>query len=191
MIEEHEVVVIHEPTAVLKSALLSASHNLLAEAELASALGDRTLTLIGVVTEEHWELLREAAHNADSVVVALLDSYSPSALVRALKLGCDGVLDRNSPLDVVTSAVRAALREELLLPREYVRAALERENGRSALDAADKLRLSALMRGETVKAIAETEFVSERVMYRRLQGMYLRLGVRNRAEAIAAGGRVL
>ena len=64
-----------------------------------------------------------------------------------------------------------------------------RERPSTELDAVDLVLLRALSDGTTVAEIASRLHYSARPVRRYLQNLYLRLGVRNRAEAIAVGGK--
>lgn len=132
---------------------------------------------------------RLRACNRALPIVALLPALTPELARRALLSGATGVGAMNAPLSELASLVGAALSGHALLSRELA-SALARSAPRGTalgdLDEYDLSILRALVSGATVAELARKASFSEREMHRRLRRLYVRMGVRDRAQAIVA-----
>jgi len=138
----------------------------------------------------------DAAARAPAVVVlgpAPLDGWAP----RALRLGARGVLERGAAAAGIVAAVEAAAAGLVVLPpglavpaaRGLVRAA---PGGRGAAPSLSPRELAVLQlvgAGLGNRAIAEQLAISEHTVKTHMAGLFAKLGVSTRAEAVAAGVR--
>ncbi len=141
---------------------------------------------------ERWDQLASFASDAGTVVVAVLPHLDIEGYTRSLSLGANGVVYVDTSSTITADVIVAASQGEVLLPSQAAQAIARlahRERPSTELDAVDLVLLRALSDGTTVAEIANRLHYSERTVRRYLQNLYLRLGVRNRAEAIAVGGK--
>ena len=144
------------------------------------------VTCVAVVLrlERDWELLTELRARAERSVVALVQSFDPPTVERALLGGAVGVVDwRAGPCEVVT-VVRQALRGGTILPPEIWRSMIGGAAESSSVSRTELSWLKDLAAGETVSRIAVKAGYSERELYRHLSRLYSRLRVASRTEAI-------
>lgn len=143
---------------------------------------------ICVVVHDPGEPVSSAPHPVDDTV--FIAAVSGEQLLGALAQGYDGVIDLEGSAATIVLALRAALAGQCMLPT-----ALGRRLSRACTSISDLpppyeiAWLARLATGSSVLELAESQSLSERVMYRRLAGLYQRLGVGSRAEAIALAAR--
>lgn len=132
-----------------------------------------------------------AAGVAQAQTVALCTQLDPVLWEEILASGAAGVADWAAPPETLAATIRAAASGELRLPVEFVRALVQGSTKRGLLDLTeDEVRwLRRLAEGATVRELHTEEHMSERVLYRHLQNLYLRLGARNRDQAIAKASK--
>jgi DNA-binding NarL/FixJ family response regulator len=122
-------------------------------------------------------------------IVALLPVLTPELARTALLAGATGVGALNAPLSELARLVVAALSGHALLSQEMA-SALARPAPRGGalghLNEAELSILRALVAGATVAELARAAAFSEREMHRRLRRLYVRMGVRDRAQALVA-----
>ena len=155
--------------------------------------GVRSVVLVSCEGPSTWDELATLTDDVAVIVVAVLPELEVGAYARALSIGADGVVHAHTSSTITADVIVAAAHGEVLLPRQAAHAIARlahREQPQSDLDASDRHLLRALSDGKTVQAIAEELHYSERTIRRHLQNLYLRLGVRNRAEAIYRAGRM-
>jgi len=151
----------------------------------------KPLELRTLRSEDDWAELRQRERDDRAVVVALVPELDHNSMQRSIGLGVDGVADADAPPEIIVAAVRCALLGEFLLPACFVRSVVGGLPQRDAsLSNDDEHILKDLTQGRTVTRMAEERYVSERVMYRRLQQLYMSLGVSNRAQAISVASRM-
>ena len=130
-----------------------------------------------------------AAELAVAVIPTLvLDSY-----IRALVAGAAGVVYVDTSSAIMADVVQAAIEGEVLLPRQAAQsmaALARRERPPSDLDESEQELLQAVAAGRTIVDLAKELHYSERTVRRHLHSLYIKLGVRNRAEAIACAARL-
>lgn len=147
--------------------------------------GSRWLAF-AVREEAQWsDLVKEVA--SVEHVIALCAELEPALWARTLADGAAGVADWNSPASVIATAVESATRGEVVLPAELARRMVPNTiAGNGPLLVADDERewLQMLSEGVSVRDLREQALMSERVLHRRLQSLYLRLGASNRDQAI-------
>ena len=136
-----------------------------------------------------WELLARL-HRAQPgvVVVAVLEDTDVGSYVRALASGAVSAVPRDTPPEGIRQVFEAAVSGTSVLPTEVVRVLLS--SGESVPDASERLSpreiewLQQLANGTTVAQLADQAGYSERAMYRLLRGLYVKLNVKTRTEAL-------
>jgi DNA-binding NarL/FixJ family response regulator len=123
-------------------------------------------------------------------VVALGETSSADAMIAALDLGASAYLPKTAlPERFVTTAIRAAaapgafLADDVLAPRRQARA-----GPRLTPRESEVLDLAAL--GLTVAGISARLYVSEATTRSHLSGIYRKLGVASRSQAVLAAERL-
>lgn len=121
-----------------------------------------------------------------SPAVAVLPSFDLDGFIRALRAGA-GVAHIATSSELVVAAAKAAAQGEALLPiglaqRLANQSATSDET--NALTEIERMLIGALAQGKTIAEIVEQVHYSDRTIRRRLQGLYLKLGVHSRGEAI-------
>ena len=161
-----------------------------------SAAGDLidaglSIVLIHCDSAERWETLRNTVAQG-SVCVAVLPELALEMYVKALTLGAAGVVQLDMSSAVTVDIIKSAAQGEVVVPRQVAHSLAmlaERRRPHTDLSSGEIEILRALSTGATVVDLAAQRFFSERTLRRQLQGIYLKLGARNRAEAIAAATR--
>lgn len=127
----------------------------------------------------------------DLAIVATSATPSDLAMLRAIELGASAYVARSaSARQLVTTVVQAAaaprafLAEDLTASRRSARAA----GPRLTLRESEVLRLAA--EGLTVRGISARLFVSESTTRSHLAGIYRKLGVSTRSQAVLAAERL-
>lgn len=150
------------------------------------------VVMIQCDSSERWELLKtECARRC--VVIAVLPEPILDDYVSALAAGAGGVVSGETSSTITVDVIEAALHGEVVLPRhaaQCVALLAQRLKVPSQLDCAEAELLKAVAAGITIVDLAQERFFSERTVRRHLQSLYLKLGVRNRSEAIAAAVRM-
>ena len=149
------------------------------------------LLLFTLRTSQDWDLLPELCQaRAGTTVIAVLDDASLPASVRALNAGAAGILPRDATLPLMREVVDAAARGDSLLPTVVLRALAEQqpsndsETGSGGPSAAEREWLRHLARGENVATLAARAGYSERMMFRLLRDLYIKIGAANRTDAM-------
>lgn len=153
----------------------------------------RQVQLIMCATDERWEELVGLVLEPDVVTVAVLPELDLEGYTQALSAGVDGVVYVDTSSAITADVIVAAVQGEVLLPSQAAQAIARlahREKPKDSLDERDRQLLRALSSGATIASVADELHYSERTVRRYLQNLYLRLGVRNRAEAITAAVRL-
>ena len=123
-------------------------------------------------------------------VLALSANADHEAMLSALELGASAYLPKTAPPErFVTTAIRAAaapsafLADDVLAPRRQARG-----GPRLTPREADVLELAA--EGLTVRGISDRLYVSEATTRSHLSGIYRKLGVTSRSQAVLAAERL-
>ena len=184
-------------TSGLAAPYVESISNRLASRELIAdgpdAVGVRLIHLVLCDSDERWAELSVSVEDHESVTVAVLPELHVEGYARSLSLGVDGVVYADTSSAITADVIVAAVQGEVLLPSQAAHSIARlahREKPASALDDRDRDLLRMLSEGATIATIAHRLHYSERTVRRHLQNLYLRLGVRNRAEAITAAVRL-
>lgn len=142
---------------------------------------------------QRWEQLEELAVDAECVVVAVVPTLDLDGYIRALSAGASGIVYLDMPSAITADVVKAAVYGEVLLPRQAAQnmaILAKREQPQSDLDESEVYLLRAVATGRTIADLASDLNYSERTVRRHLVNTYIKLGVHNRAAAIAAAARL-
>lgn len=143
--------------------------------------------------EAAWQDLEARANDPDQIVVAVIPALEMEGYIRALGSGAAGVVYVDTPSSITAEMIVAATEGEVVLPRQAAQSLAmlaRRDKPRTELDSVETALLRAVASGQTIVDLAKELHYSERTVRRHLQSLYLKLGVRNRAEAIAAATRL-
>lgn len=141
------------------------------------------------------ELARAVAREALETKVVVLSAFTDSAIAyRALERGAAGFISKDADARLVCEAVRAAHRGETVLSPE-VQSGVAKEirlRGRRdqpALSNREREVLTLTAEGLSAPAIGERLFLSTATVKGHLQNVYEKLGVSDRAAAVAEAMR--
>ncbi|MFE0425148.1 response regulator [Streptomyces sp. NPDC058953] len=133
--------------------------------------------------------LRERAPGVRVLVLTTFDSESD--VLPAIEAGAIGYLLKDALPDELMRAVRAAARGESVLAPSVTRHLMEqvRRPGAGTLTDREKEVLQLVANGNSNREAAATLFIGEASIKTHLQHIYDKLGVRDRASAVAEGYR--
>ncbi|GAA0907277.1 response regulator transcription factor [Virgisporangium aurantiacum] len=149
---------------------------------------EQATVLLTVDNDLDWAMLSRLGRAGRGVaVVAVLASITAASGAEAVRAGATSVISRSASPDSVLRVMAGLSDGDATLPQEVLRMLStepdEPDNGdRPPPDQIGWLR--ALAGGSTVATLANDVGYSERAMFRLLHGLYKRLGVRTRTEAL-------
>jgi DNA-binding NarL/FixJ family response regulator len=152
---------------------------------------DVVMVLCG--TEGRWALLDDEIATNSRVVVAVLPELLLEDYIRALSAGASGVVYVDTSSAITVDVISAAVNGEVVLPLQAAHnmaVLAKRLKPSTDLTPPEVELLRAVAAGRTIVELARETYFSERTVRRHLQSLYLKLGVQNRAEAIAAAARL-
>ncbi len=158
-----------------------------------NASGEVDALLLTVRSAGDWQVLRELLIiTPRPKVIALLVDATPDRHAEALRSGAHGVVAWEAAPEAILSVVAAALGGHTLLPTGVAQAMAA--SGPALYDpewiTEDEISwLKLLAGGATIQQLAEKVGYSERALYRMLHGLYGRMRVSNRTEAILQASR--
>lgn len=121
-------------------------------------------------------------------VIAALTDVDLAACASAIRSGAAGVFGESEPAETLVSVLEASLAGRMSLTRDVARSMAARipaaPDPEAWVTEEEGEWLKALAEGETVAELARRIGYSERETFRTLHQLYLRVGVRNRTEAI-------
>ena len=144
------------------------------------------------------EITQRLKREHPQVKVILLSTYDDEEfLFGALRAGAEGYLLKSASNDVLASSIRQIGRGERLLSptlvskvmREFKDLAKEKTRTDSGLTDQELSVLQMIAEGATNKEIAEKLFWSEVTVKRKVQDILEKMGVANRAQAVAEAGK--
>lgn len=130
-----------------------------------------------------------AERGADARVLVLTTYDTDSDVVPALEAGATGYLLKDAPRDELVRAIRAAASgKTVLAPSVAARLVSQlRAPDQEALSDRELEVLTLIARGETNRGAAARLFISEATVKTHLLHIYAKLGVNDRAAAVAVG----
>ena len=141
------------------------------------------VTLVWCDTARDWEMLTDVL---PSPAVAVLPSFDLDGFIRALRAGA-GVAHIATSSELIVAAAEAAVQGEALLPMALAQRLAAQSTTTDEADTFTKIErmlIGALAQNKTIAEIIEEVHFSDRTIRRRLQGLYLKLDVHSRGEAI-------
>jgi DNA-binding NarL/FixJ family response regulator len=156
--------------------------------EVLAATGTRVLVLDAVVAAS---LPRPLGNTANGLfAVHVVPELTSATYAHALRSGATGVVAVDAELHHAVDVIRAAAAGNSLLGADVARS-LCRPATSSApqVSVRERAWLRRLGDGATVAGLARADGYSEREMYRRLAGLYSRLGAANRTGALVLAER--
>jgi two-component system, NarL family, response regulator DesR len=148
--------------------------------------------LVTVRSANDWEPVRRMSGADGAVVVALLVDPTPDRHAEALRAGATAAIAWDSSPDGIVEVVTAAVRGYTLLPAPVARAIAMGEPPTPDADWISPQEtewLRMLAAGITIQELAAKAGYSERAFYRVLHGLYGRMRVSSRTEAILQASR--
>ena len=143
---------------------------------------------IGVVIvlrlESDWELLVRLEKTGPPVLLAVVLSFDPPTIQRALLAGARGIVGWSADPCELTTALRQALEGKTILPNELWRELVTDAVEPTGISHAELSWLRDFAAGLTVSCVADKAGYSERELYRHLASLYRRLRVAGRTEAL-------
>jgi DNA-binding NarL/FixJ family response regulator len=145
--------------------------------------------VLSLISVDDWALLLQLqASDRDLVVIALLAHDETDAYVRAFSHGATAVLCRDCEPSMLRDAVESALAGRTSLATDVLRRLISNAAHESQEHEVPSLRdvewLRCLAEGARVADLADRAGYSERMMFRRLNDLYKRIGVSSRTEAL-------
>jgi DNA-binding NarL/FixJ family response regulator len=149
----------------------------------------RPVVLLSLLSSDDWRLLaRLLEARADTMVIAVLADASTRSHVQAILGGAVAAVSRDALPETVRKVFEAAVAGKSILPVEVVRGLTtsqpthEEDEWVPSPQEVGWLREMAF--GTTVARLADRAGYSERAMFRQLRELYVRMGARNRIEAL-------
>jgi DNA-binding NarL/FixJ family response regulator len=144
------------------------------------------LTLQGA---DDWALLAQLrTQHSHVLVVAILVDTNMRSYLQAILAGAVAAVPRDALPETMRMSFEAVVAGRSVLPIEVVRALASSrslpEDHESVPSAREIDWLRQLANGTTVAQLADAAGYSERAMFRLLRNLYLRIGARNRTEAL-------
>jgi DNA-binding NarL/FixJ family response regulator len=167
-------------------------------ASLASIKPDVILLDIRMPGQNGIEITQRLKREYPEIKVILLSTYDDEEfLFGALRAGAEGYLLKSASNEVLASSIRQVGRGERLLSpalvgkvmREFQDLAKEKTRVDSGLSDQELQVLRMIADGSTNKEIAEKLYWSEVTVKRKVQDILEKMGVANRAQAVAEAGR--
>jgi DNA-binding NarL/FixJ family response regulator len=149
----------------------------------------RPIVLLSLLSSNDWTLLARLHEiRDDTMVIAVLPDTSTRNHVQAIVDGAVAAVARDAVPETMRRVFDAAVAGQSVLPVEVVRALTTSqplpEEDETVPSPKEIGWLRELALGTTVVRLADRAGYSERAMFRLLRQLYLRIGVRNRTEAL-------
>jgi DNA-binding NarL/FixJ family response regulator len=147
------------------------------------------VVLLTLLSTDDWSLLtRLCETRSDTMVIAVLADKSTRSHVQAILSGAVAAVARDALPETVRTVFEAAVGGKSLLPVEVLRALTTWQSFPDEDESVPSTQeigwLRELASGTTVARLADRAGYSERAMFRLLRALYLRIGARNRTEAL-------
>jgi DNA-binding NarL/FixJ family response regulator len=135
-----------------------------------------------------------AADPSNGAIVVFSFSDHPQAVRRAMRAGAQGFISKAAPRQRIIAAIRAAAGGDRIVQtqrsqRAQVDEALRWPGREIGLTERESALLPLLSQGMTNRELGNHLYVSENTIKTQLRGLYVKLGVRNRAQAASLAGQ--
>lgn len=165
--------------------LRHAGHDVTVRCDMGDASDEFDAAVASTRGADTLNLLRKLAAR-EAPVLAIVFQSGPDALAEALHAGASSVVAWDAPTSRVTAAIDGLLAGEAHMPIDVARWLADRTSPTAFLSDTEIAWLGQLDAGLTIAEMAPLAGYSERSLYRLLHGLYGRLGVDNRREAVEA-----
>lgn len=149
------------------------------------------LVLLTVAVADDWALLPELCRvRAETKIIAVLEEDDVRTCLRALTAGAVGIVSRDASPQVMRRVFDAAVGGTSILPILVLQALADGAThgvGGTRSDRpshSEQNWLRQLARGDSVAKLATDVGYSERMMFRMLRDLYVKVGVSSRTEAM-------
>ncbi|HEV3472589.1 MAG TPA: response regulator transcription factor [Actinomycetota bacterium] len=135
---------------------------------------------------------REIKDQAPDTKVLILTMFTdPGTVAEAVKAGADGYLSKSSSRDAVLQAVRDVAEGKSVLDPAVTQGVFGTlsGSGRTVLSERELSVLQELTHGKSTREVADSLHLSEETIRTHLKRIFRKLGVRDRAEAVAEAFR--
>jgi DNA-binding NarL/FixJ family response regulator len=153
----------------------------------------RGVILLTLQMPRDWSLMADLRKaRSDLLVIAVLTDPSTEAYVKAILAGATVAVPRDATPSTIRRVFDEVIQGTVLLPTEVLTGLAHTRQEKAVeplLPAAHLGWLRALAQGATVAQLAERNGYSERAMFRHLRGLYARMGVNSRTEALMLANR--
>jgi DNA-binding NarL/FixJ family response regulator len=117
-------------------------------------------------------------------IVVLTLNEKEEFLLASMKAGASSYINKSAPLKDLLTALDFALKSPTSFAAKEISIAIERKNERFLLSPRELQIASQLHRGETLKILAGSLFITEATLKTHLASIYRKLGVNGRLQAI-------
>lgn len=162
-----------------------------------SAVNQRQSRLLAVSLEQNgvWELLSELRKwTVTCPLLALYSTALPQTQPRAISGGVAAVISEEASPSRIVRVAEACLEGDAVVPKKTLDAFASflpsHDLTVDSFSPEERQWIVGLAEGVTMQNLAATSLWSERHLRRRLAGLYLRMGVANRDQAVALAGRI-
>jgi DNA-binding NarL/FixJ family response regulator len=133
------------------------------------------------------------ADSSNGAIVVFSFSDQPHMVRRAMRAGAQGFISKAVPRQQIIDGIKLAADGERVVhtrrSQTQVDAALQWPGRDVLLTGRESELLALLPTGMTNRELADTLYVSENTIKTQLRGLYIKLGVRNRAQAASFAGQ--
>lgn len=117
-------------------------------------------------------------------IVVLTLNERDEFLIGSMKAGASAYINKSAPLGDLISALEFALTSPTSFAAKEIAAAIERKGEKFSLSPRELQIVTQLHRGETLKLLAGSLFITEATLKTHLASIYRKLGVNTRLQAI-------
>jgi DNA-binding NarL/FixJ family response regulator len=117
-------------------------------------------------------------------IVVLTLNEREEFLIASMKAGASSYINKSAPLKDLLSALDFALKSPTSFAAKEISVAIERKGGKFSLSPRELQIVTQLHRGEPLKLLAGSLFISEATLKTHLASIYRKLGVHTRLQAI-------
>ncbi len=117
-------------------------------------------------------------------IVVLTLNEREEFLLASMKAGASAYVHKTAPIGDLISALEFALKSPTSFAAKEIASAIERKDGKFSLSPRELQIVTQLHRGETLKLLAGSLFITEATLKTHLASIYRKLGVHTRLQAI-------
>lgn len=188
IIDDHEVV-----RSGIKSALelrktvevFEAASKLEAQAQIAKLNPDAIIVDINLPDGNGLEIVSWARSISSLVAIVVLTfNESDEFVLAAMQAGASAYVNKSAPITDLVAALDHALVAPTAFSAKEIAGAIARKRDRFGLSQRELQILSVLHKGQPMKSLADSLFITEATLKTHLSTIYRKLQVKNRVQAI-------